>query len=192
MTETHDAAHSAETFIEPIGTCPLSGYPLLAVHETDGAHAGLALANIDETVRAKTRDEDGNAVPRLSVHDIATAAELLRSWSELLIYALHERAVSNPDALERDADQCRSLLEASHHYDTRRIIAAVHLAAVEHLRLHEPWTAPAMFLLPDVGPRHTRTTSQLAVRRLAGGDDGIPEALDLLRHRYHQRLAESA
>lgn len=189
MTETHE---SEESIVEPIGTCPLSGYPLLAVHGTDGAHAGLALANIDEIVRAKTRDEDGNAMPRLSVHDIASAADLLRSWSELLIYALHERSVTNPAALDRDADQCRDLLDGSHHYDTRRIIAAVHLAAVEHLRLHEPWTQPALLLVPDVGTSHTRTTAQLAVRRLAGGDDGIPEALDLLRHRYHQRLADTA
>lgn len=189
MTETHE---SDTTIVEQIGTCPLSGYPLLAVHGTDGGHAGLALANIDETVRAKSRDEDGNAVPRLSVHDIASAADLLRSWSELLIYALHERSVTNPAALDRDADQCRDLLDGSHHYDTRRIIAAVHLSAVEHLRLHEPWSDPALFLLPDVGPRHTRTTAQLAVRRLAGGEEGIPEALDLLRYRYHQRLADTA
>lgn len=190
MTEIHDPEAA---FIEPVGTCSLSGYPLVAVHATDGAHAGLALSNIDEIVRAKTRDDDGAPVPRLSVHDIATAAELLRSWSELLLYALHERATETPDALQRDADQCRDLLDSAHHYDTRRIIAAVHLAAVEHLHMYgEPWSTPAMFLLPDVGQRHTATTAQTAVRRLAGGEAGIPDALDLLRLRYHQRLAATA
>ena len=179
-------------FIEEVGTCSMSGYPLLAVHSTDGLHAGLALSNIDEVVRAKTRDEDGNAVPRVRVADIASNAEILRSWSELLIYALHERAVDNPAALDRDADKCRDLLDAAHHYDQHRIIAAVHLAAVEHLRMYEPWSAPALLLLPDVGQRHTATTAQLAVRRLAGGDEGIPDALDRLRGRYHQRLAEVA
>ena len=191
MTDTHDTANLDAPIVEPIGNCPLSGYPLLAVHATDGAHAGLALANIDETVRAKARDEDGSAVPRLSVHDIASAAEMLRSWSELLIYALYERSATNPLALVRDADQCRDLLDRAHHYDTQRIIAAVHLAAVEHLRMHEPWSDPAMLLLPDVGSLHTRTTAQLAVRRLAGGSEAMPETLDLLRLRYHQRLTET-
>lgn len=189
MTEIHDPEAA---FIEPVGTCSLSGYPLVAVHATDGAHAGLALSNIDEVVRAKTRDEDGNPVPRVRVADIATNAEIIRSWGELLIYAIHERATHNPTALDRDADRCRDLLDTAHHYDKHRIIAAVHLAVVEHLRMTDPWATPSMLLLPDVGQSHTATTAQLAVQRLAGGVEGIPDALVLLRGRYHQRLATVA
>lgn len=178
-----------DSFIEEVGTCSMSGYPLLAVHSVDGMHAGLALAHISETVRAKTRDDDGNPIPRMRVSDIASRAEILRSWSEVLLYALHERATENPTALDRDAERCRDLLDTAHHYDKHRIIAAVHLAAVEHLRMYQPWADPAILLLPDVSEQHTATTAQLAVRRLAGGEDGIPDAVDRIRGVYHQRLA---
>lgn len=184
MSETH--------IIEPLGPCPITGYPLIAVHETSGTHAGLALAQLEEVERVKRATSDDAPVPRLRLEDVATHSEVFRSWAELLIFATIERLAAAPDKVHKDYTACRDLLQTRHHYDTARIVASVHIAAVEYLRLNEAWAKPELVLLPDVGVDHVRTSAQAAVVRLAGAPDGIPDAVQLLRHTYMQRLAATA
>jgi hypothetical protein len=177
--------------IEPLGPCPITGYPLIAVHEASGTHAGLALAQLEEVERLKNTIDD-QPVPRLRLEEVATLSEVFRSWTELLIFATIERLASAPGKVDKDYMACRDLLQTRHHYDTARIIASVHIAAVEYLRLNDAWAKPELVLVPDVGVDHVRTSAQAAVVRLAGTPEAIPEAVEMLRHTYLQRLAVTA
>lgn len=191
----HDLPVSELDFIAAVGPCPVTGYPLVAVHDANGCHAGLAIAYLADVDRTKHHTAStGTAAnpPRLRIEDTATRAEVFRAWTELLIFAVHERLDVAPDKVEADYRRCHDLLGNRHHYDTARIVASLHIAAIEYLRINEPWAAPAMVLVPDVGVENLRTAAQTAVRRLAGSENAIPMALDLLRGTYLNRLAAVA
>lgn len=181
-----------DTILEPVGTCPITGYPLVAVHETTGTHAGLALAALEDAAHRHDPDADPDLRP-LSLTEVATYSEVFRSWSELLIFAIAERTrTGSLLSAEKDYEQCRDLLRTRHHYDPVRIIASIHITAVEYLRTNIPWAAPELVLVPDVGVEHVATAAQTVVRRLAGSAEAIPDTVNQLRGTYLDHLAAVA
>lgn len=190
----HHQPVNESDFIAPVGQCPVTGYPLVAVHDANGCHAGPAIAYLNDVDRTKRHAPAGEAPhpPRLRIEDTVSRAEVFRAWTELLIFAVAERHAHTPDKVEADLRRCHDLLGSRHHYDVARVVAALHIAAIEYLHLNEPWAAPSMVLVPDVGLDNLRTAAQTAVRRLAGSEDALPMAVDLLRSTYLNHLATVA
>lgn len=171
-----------QSIVEPLGTCPLSGYPLLAVHHTTGHNAGLALADV--------ADHPQTSAERLRLEDIASREELIRSWTELLLFTTSRRWQLAPERAELDHQKALRTLKGAHHYDAERITASVHVSATEHVHSHSDiWQAPGLAFVPDVGITNMRVATTVAIQRLCGPHTDLTDTIADLHGTYLNHLA---
>lgn len=172
---------NANPITEPLGRCARTGYPLVSVHDTNGTHAGPAIAEVEDLIE-HVRNPHADRSP---IRDLANPEEMFRSWAELLMLALHEYRHTDPDAADRHILLTGLSVEQRHHYDPVRVVAAiVHLAAV-HASEFPSLTNPGIVITPDVGLINLRSAATSVINRIQGTDE-IADSLARIRATYYR------